>query len=178
MKKFRCIPIAAGLPIISLGTVVLIALMTWEHWEALHDIELVFTELSLTLLGIVLAVVTAFPAIRRVEIHSNHIKCKGLFPRDTFVIEYSKCIIGMDYHVQNWNKVWWIYLCYGQPPQYKSKNPANRMNAVIIRPGFIKIMYSDAVYETLLEVLPKKQKTALITARRCAGFEKQGKIIF
>lgn len=30
-------------------------------------------------------------------------------------------------------------------------------------------MYREDVYDTLIAVLPKKQKTALISAHRCAG---------
>ena len=116
------------------------------------------------------------PAIRRVEIYDDHIVCKGLFPSSKIFLDYDRCNVGMDWHAQNGNKIWWIYLCYGYAPTYKGKSPANRINAAKFRPGFIKIMYSEAVYQALIEVLPKKQKNMLMSARRFYGFENQGNI--
>lgn len=185
MKKFRCIPIAMGLPLIFC----LYALF-FVYFMVVHLDSFVNSAgepdpvggMLICVFGICgtigLALYTAQNAWWRVEIYSEKIAFKGMLPKDTFEMEYEKCNVGMDYHAQNGQQVWWIYLCYGYPPKFKSKNTANRMNALKIRPGFIKIMYSDEVYDALLEVLPKKQKTGLTTARRCAGFEEQGKIIF
>ena len=78
----------------------------------------------------------------------------------------------MDYHLQRGCKVWWIYLCYGPGPKFDPKKPYNRMNSLKCKPGFIRIMYDDEVYQALIEVLPKKQHTALVTACRCAGVKK------
>ena len=113
----------------------------------------------------------------RIEIMNDKIKCKGLFPKDTFEIDYTKSNVGMDYHVQNGNSIWWIYISSGTHPLYKAQNGQTKMNATNIRPGFIKIVYSEAVYDALLEVLPKKQRNGLISARRYAGFSKQGRIL-
>ena len=178
MKEYRCIPIAAGLPIIFLMGSLLHLGFTWYYWIDTHDSEYLFVGLFFAIFAFCFALFTAMPAIRRIEILPQLIICRGLFPWNTFEIKYEDCNIGMDYHRQNHNKIWWIYLCYGSPPQYKHKSPTNRINSVKIRHGFVKIMYSDEVYNDLIEVLPKKQRTALITARRCAGFEKQGKIVF
>lgn len=116
-------------------------------------------------------------AVWRVEISQDYLTCKGLLPRKTFVLEYKKCNVGMDYHEQNGNKIWWIYLCYGSPPWYQAKRQVKRINAEAIRPGFVKIMYSDQVYSVLISTLPKKQRSALESSLRCAGFDGQGRII-
>ena len=107
----------------------------------------------------------------KVQIQPAYIICKTLFCAD-IVMEYEKCTVGMDYHLQRGCKVWWIYLCYGPGPKFDTKKPYNRMNSLKCKPGFIRIMYDDEVYQALIEVLPKKQHTALVTACRCAGLKK------
>ena len=42
------------------------------------------------------------------------------------------------------------------------------MNAEKFKPGFIKMHYNDKVYDALLEVLPKQQRSALISAKKWA----------
>lgn len=42
------------------------------------------------------------------------------------------------------------------------------MNSLKCKQGFIRIMFQEDIYDELMAVLPKKQKTALTTARRCA----------
>lgn len=111
-------------------------------------------------------------SMSRVEILPDRVICKAPFCKSIEIL-YDKCNIGMDYHLQNGGKVWWIYLCYGNKPPYKSKNPSNRMNALKCRQGFIRIMFSEEVYDALMNVLPKRQKNGLIASRRVAGFDKQ-----
>ena len=166
MLKFRCMPIAAALPMVFIGFGITHATMGWvygiiEEYPGMLELEIFFTLLSFSV-----AVATAFPAIRRVEVYADRIVCKGLFPKDTFTLAYDKCSVGMDYHIQYGRKVWWIYFCHGPLVQYKANKP---MNSVKIQPGFIKIMYSREVFTQLIEILPKKQKTALVTANRCSG---------
>lgn len=174
MKKFRCVPIAIGLPVIFLCLLALcLAIAADCYFEEDAGGMIVFLVFSLTALG--LAAYTFVPGIQRVEIHPDFILCKG-FPGQAFRMRYEDCSVGMDYHEQNNNKIWWIYLCRGPLPRYRKDNPANRINAVKIQPGFIRIMYSEEVFDALAVVLPRKQKTGLITARRCAGFERQGRI--
>ena len=72
----------------------------------------------------------------------------------------------MDYSWRSGGKVWWIYICYGSPPRFKSANSPNRINAEKFKPGFIKMHYNDKVYNALLEVLPKQQRSALISAKK------------
>ena len=175
-KTYFCVPIGLGLPIIFLLlTVLSIVMALWLIQIGQNDVAPIFAFFAL--LAIAIAAITFVKAVQRVEIQSNIIVCKSLLPRSTFSMEYDKCTIGMDWHKQNGNLIWWIYLCYGHMPVYRSNNPHNRINALRYRPGFIRIMYRDNVYEALISVLPKKQKTALETSRRFAGFDKQGKMI-
>ena len=176
MKKFRCVPIAIGLPVICLVLLLLCLAIAAQCWID-RDTGGTVVFLILALLALGLAACTFVPGIRRVELYPEWIICKGL-PGQSFRMRYEDCRVGMDYHEQNGGKIWWVYLCQGEMPRYPKGNPANRINAVKIRPGFIRIMYSEEGYEALMEVLPKKQKTGLVTARRCAGFEKQGSILF
>lgn len=178
MKKYRCIPISMGIPIAFMSMSAVQVVLTWYYWVNMHDINDVYMGIVICSFGCIFAIITAFPALRRIEICQNKVICKGLLPRDTFELEYANCNVGIDYHCQYGRKIWWIYLCYGPHPRFKKSNQSNRTNALKIKPGFIKIMYSDEVYNALIEVLPKKQRTALETARRYANFNKQGKIVF
>lgn len=126
--------------------------------------------------AIVLFVCTIPYSMCKIIINPDHILCKMPLHKN-IVLLYEHCYIGMDYHVQNGGKIWWIYFCYGKMPPYKNPHLGNRINSIKCQPGFIRIMYRDEVYDTLLETLPKKQKTALISARRVAGFDKQGRIV-
>ena len=177
MKKFSCIPISAGIPIAFISMSLVQLGLTWYYWIDMHDITDVYLGVVLISFGCFFAIITSFPAFRRVEIFPEKVICKGLFPQETFEIEYARCNIGMDCHHQYGRKIWWIYLCYGPHPKFKASDKSNHINTMRIKPGFVKIMYSDEVYEALIMVLPKKQRTALETSRRCAGFVKQGKII-
>ena len=173
MKFYRCIPIAIGLPAI-FGAYFFICLGCAYSCYADQNTGGVILFIFFALVALVTAAYTLVPGIRRVQILPDKIRCLGLLPRHTFEMAYDTCTIGMDNHLQNGNPIWWIYLCNGAPRQYFT---TKKINGAKIQPGFIRIMYSDEVYEALLEVLPKKQRTSLITARRCSGFEKQGKII-
>lgn len=161
MKKYRCMPIAIGIPIVMLlvipfWIIMMILEQKWDfHIVALFNI----------VLDIVIAILTAIPAARRVEIYQDKIVCKGLFPAQSYELYYEKCNIGMDYSWQNGSKLWWIYICYGNPPRFKTYSP-NRMNAVKFRPGYIKMHYNDDIYNALLSVLPKKQYEGLVSAKK------------
>jgi hypothetical protein len=183
MKKFRCMPISMTLPIFFF-------VLSVPFFVMMGNLELFVDSKGqadpigglivccvMVLLCWVCGLYCMKNACWRVEVYSDKIVCKGLLPRDAFNLEYTKCNVGMDYHVQNGNRIWWIYMCYGSPPTFNVKSPADRMNAMKICPGYIKMMYKDEVFDALLEVLPKKQRTGLITARRCAEFETQGRII-
>lgn len=171
-----CIPIGLGLPIVFLLlTVLSIGMALWVIQIGQNDVAPIPCISALFAFSI--AVVSFVNTTQRVEIQGEAIVCKGLLPRSAFSIEYDKCTIGMDWHKQNGNLIWWIYICNGHMPVYRNKNPHNRINALRCRPGFIRIMYRDDVYEALISVLPKKQKVALETSRRFSGFDKQGKII-
>lgn len=170
-KNHFCVPLAITLPII-FAFLVLASLYTavFCYLSGSPDATPIFVVLSL--ISLIMALLLLPISIRRIEITKAGVICKGLFKQDTFVIDHTKCNIGMDYHKQDGRIIWWIYLCEDMLPKYKPNNPANRINSVQITPGFIRIMYSEEVYFELLEVLPKHQRTALITARRYAGFEK------
>ena len=100
----------------------------------------------------------------------DYIVCKSLSPKSKFSMHYDECSVGMDFHTQSGVKVWWIYLCKGSLKAYKK---GKQINSVKIQPGFVRIMYSDEIYQALLEVLPKKHQTALITAHRYAGMNEE-----
>ncbi len=126
----------------------------------------------LAVLATTLAFATSFATTKRVELYSDHLVCKGLLPKNTFLMKYADCNnIGIDSHTQFGRQVWWIYLCPGQLPYSKSKGSANSINSVKIQSGFIRIVYTDEVYKALLNVLPKYQKECLISSYRFAGFE-------
>lgn len=100
---------------------------------------------------------------RYIVLEEDRLLCKALF-RKTIVLEYSKCNVGMDYSYNTSAAYWWIYFSIGPLPKYNPKIPINRINSVKYSDSLVKIMYSDEVYEALLEVLPKRQKTALTCA--------------
>ena len=174
MKKPKyhfCVPLAITLPII-FGGCMLGSLYTavFCYLSGSSDACPIFIFLSA--LSLVMVLILLPHCMRRVAIMSDCIICKGVFPGDCFTMYYDRCQIGMDYHKQDGRRIWWIYICEGILPKYSTNNSANRINSVPISPGFIRIMYSDIVFSELLEALPKNQKTALITACRCAGLRK------
>lgn len=167
---------SSALPIIFLALAVLC--VVWGQKQAAAGFqEIVPLCCGGTGLCLVLAVVLLKPAAWRVELQADCAVCKGLLAKDTFTISYETCTIGMDWHMQNQNKIWWIYLCYGPKPTYPTENPANRMNTLKCKPGFIRIMYSDDLYQALMAVLPEAQRIALESSRKSEGFVKQGKIL-
>lgn len=183
MKKFRCVPIAMGVPVIfgifSLFWVPLLFRLDLFVNSQGEPAPMLGLFVCLFAMSLCLSVALAFlkVALRRVEVLPDKVVCKGIFPKDTFEMPYDACSVGMDYHVQNNGKIWWIYFYSGAHPKYKTKNPASRINSVKIQPGFVRIMYSEELFQTLMDTLPAKQCTTLQSIRRCAGFEKQGKII-
>ena len=80
------------------------------------------------------------------------------------MLYYDRCIVGMDYATTTGTTRWWIYLSYGPLPKYKGKSPANRINSLRTKPGFVRIQFYEEVYEALLQVLPKHQKVCLQSA--------------
>lgn len=158
MPSAICIPIFFGLMIL-----VWLILMLYIKQDNLHFLTAFYISLCLIFISF------TFPnSIRRVEIYRNKIVYKALLPCQTYEIEYEKCNIGMDYSWKSGGKIWWIYICYGPPPRFKSANSPNRMNSVKFKPGFIKMHYNDNVYNALIEVLPKQQRSALISAKKWA----------
>ena len=175
-KKYYCVPSSIVLPVVLLfGAVFFVCLIVYSK----HTDQLSVPILLMCMLWVVTSLGCAFLVCQQtmctVQFYSNHAVCRTPFGKN-IVITYDKCNIGLDYHVQNGNKIWWIYLCYGKIPPYKNPHLGNRINSIQCQPGFIRIMYREEVYNALIEALPKNQKTALITARRYAGFEKQGRI--
>lgn len=169
MKKFFCTPIGIVLPI-----VFIIGILIWSFLMAQipEGTFILFAIINIFLDLIILIYITN-TVFRRVELYSNRIVCKGLLPSQTYEIEYEKCNIGMDYSWRSGGKIWWIYICYGPAPRFKSASSLNRMNSVKFKPGFIKMHYNDKVYNALLEVLPKQQRSALIYAKKWADKDKK-----
>ena len=164
MKKFYCTPIGRVIPIIFI-----ICILIWIYlmMHLRQEVFILFAIINI-LLDLIMIVYTAKTVVRRVELYSDKIVCKGLLPSQTYEIEFEKCNIGMDYSWRSGGEIWWIYICYGPPPRFKSVNSPNRMNAEKFKPGFIKMHYNDKVYDALLEVLPKQQRSALISAKKWA----------
>ena len=183
MKKFRCVPLFMGIPVIfGIGAIFWVPLLF--HLDVFvnskgepNPVGGLALCVFFILFSLTFAIASLGFAVKRVEIHSDRVVCKGLLPKDTFKLPYDTCNVGMDYHVQNGGKIWWIYFYSGPHPKYKANNPANRINSVKIQPGFVRIMYSEELYQTLMDTMPPKQCTALKSMRRCAGFDKQGRII-
>lgn len=97
---------------------------------------------------------------RYVLLYPDHIVCRGLFSQK-IVMDYSKCYVGVDYGNHQNGKTWWIYLSYEPYPPFKKGAYYNRINAQYCKQGFIRTMYRDEVYQALMKVLPKKQRTML-----------------
>ena len=181
MKRFRCIPVAIVLPIFFLaGAMLFAALLVWAIFD--KDAKTIIPEDMglfigfcgfMIIMGMVYTVALLPGSNYSVTIHPDYIECKSLSPKSRFFIRYDECSIGgigMDFHIQSGIKVWWIYLCKDPLATYKK---GKQINSVKIRPGFVRIMYSDEVYRALVEVLPKKHQTALITAHRYAGMDEE-----
>ncbi len=170
-QKFHCIPGSILMSILfALYAIGFVWAAFLPYWT--DPVGGFWLSMFLAALATALALTTGFATSRRVELHCDRLICKGLLPRNTFSMSYADCDnIGMDSHVQFGRQVWWIYLCQGRLPYRKSKGSANGINSAKIQPGFIRIVYSDEVYEALLNVLPKPQKERLISAHRFAGFE-------
>lgn len=118
--------------------------------------------------GLGLFLLTMYASSRsgcHIRFHKDKLECAAPFRRRIW-LEYSKCNVGFDYHVQNGGYVWWIYLCYGEKPPYKKQNdPRNRMNTIQCQEGFVRIIYREEVYDVLMQVLPKQQCGELAWAR-------------
>lgn len=179
MKRFRCVPVAIVLPIFFFaGAMLFVALLVWAIFDKEagtiipEDMELFIGFCGfMVIMCTVYTIALLSPTSYSVTIHPDYIDCKSLSPKSRFCIRYDECSIGgigMDFHTQSGIKVWWIYLCKGPLSAYKK---GKQINSVKIQPGFVRIMYSDEVYQALLEVLPKKHQTALITANRYAGIQ-------
>ena len=168
MKRFRCIPVAIVLPIFFFaGTIIHAALLAWVISDDMDIVGIAYTGF-MCIMCTVFTLALLSPTGYSVTIHPDYIECKSLTPKSKFIMQYDDCSVGMDFHTQSGMKVWWIYLCKGSLSAYKK---GKQINSVKIAPGFIRIMYSDKVYQALIEVLSKKQQTALATARRYADME-------
>ena len=167
MKRFQCIPIAIVLPIFFFVSAIIHAvLLAWTITDM--DVEgIVYTGIMF-IISIAMAIILLFSTGNFIIIYPDHIVCQGYMRKNKFSMLYSDCIIGLDFHNQSGMKVWWIYVCSGCLKTYKQ---GGQINSVKIRPGFIRIMYSNEVYREFVAALPKKQRTALITACRCAGLQ-------
>lgn len=166
MKKFYCTPGAIAIPIIFLAMIfVWVALITyWKDWGSEGIIPLTVAYVLLCLTGVI---ITLPYAMRRVEIYKDKIVCKCIFPSQTYEIEYEKCNLGINYSWARNGNVWWLYICYGQPPRFKSTS-IDRIAALKFKPGFIKMHYSEDLYNALLEVLPKQKRYSLMSAKKWA----------
>lgn len=166
MKKFYCTPGGIILPIMFFAmALVWIALVTyWDDW---NDKDMNVVTIFILSLSLCMAIVLLPYCMRRVEIYKDKIVCKSILPSQTYEIEYEKCNLGIDYSWARNGNVWWLYICYGQPPRFKSTS-LDRIAAMKYRPGFIKMHYSEELYNALLEVLPKQKRYSLMSAKKWA----------
>lgn len=174
LKKYYCFPMGIGVIIFFSIGAVFIAYCTYfgflpskSSFTAFTTEDVfVFIDLNLGILMGLFGVVFVWSnCARYVLVEPSRLICKCPFRKD-IVMEYERCIVGMDYSEGISMTVWWIYLTYEPLPKYNPKIPANRINALKYKDGFVRIAYSDEVYEALLAVLPKKQKNALVSAYR------------
>lgn len=171
MKKYYCFPMGIGVIFIfSIGTVFMACCTYFGFLPSKSSFEskdiFVFIGLNLGILLGLFGVGFMWSSYTRyVLVEPSRLICKCPFRKD-IVVEYDKCIVGMDYSEGISMVVWWIYLTYKPLPKYNPKIPVNRINALKYRDGFVRIAYSDEVYEALIAVLPKKQRSALISAYR------------
>lgn len=171
MKRFRCVPVAIVLPIFFFaGAIIHAALFAWVISDDMDIVGIAYTGF-MCIMCTVFTLALLSPTGYSVTIHPDYIDCKSLSPKSRFRIRYDECSIGgigMDFHTQSGIKVWWIYLCKGPLSAYKK---GKQINSVKIQPGFVRIMYSDEVYQALIAVLPPKQQKSLTIARRYAGIK-------
>lgn len=146
------------------------ALLVYCFYDNQMDPFIFCVSVAFSIGSVLCAVYSCQYTMCKVVLFDRYLLCKIPFARNIELL-YDKCYIGMDYHIQNGWKVWWIYLSYGKMPPYKNPHLGNRINSVKCQPGFVRIMYRKEVYAALLDVLPKKQRTALISAYRCSGLQ-------
>ena len=173
MKKFHCMPTVVVCPIIFFA-----ASLLYVYFLLNPDINFVNAagepdplggKLVVgggLLLGLVLAFTSLHTALRRVELTDDRVICRGMFPWETFEIPYEGCSVGFDYHIAGGGRFWWIYICEGAPPKYPANDKRNRISKEKIRPGFIKLTYSEEAFQALAQVLPRKQRDYLVSSRR------------
>ena len=92
MKNFYCTPIGRVIPIIFI-----ICILIWIYlmMHLRQEVFILFAIINI-LLDLIMIVYTAKTVVRRVELYSDKIVCKGLLPSQTYEIEFEKCNIGMD----------------------------------------------------------------------------------
>ena len=174
-NRYQCIPVAKWLVLLFGFCLLMYAALMWFIYSPrFSDIVIPSSTQEENIIEICGASLLGAGAIgcfiwsiiscsRYIVLENDRLLCKALF-RKTIVLEYSKCNVGIDYSYNSSAVFWWIYFCIGPMPKYNPKIPVNRVNAIKYSDSFVKIMYSDEVYSALLEVLPKKQRTALTCA--------------
>lgn len=167
VRTFHCVPGASIFPAISIFGLIFCGYCGYVCFaEGETGTGFIFAGYSICLIAFLIWCWDR--TMWKVQIKPDSVVCSAPFCKD-IIIEYNKCTIGVDYHLQGTNKVWWIYLSDGKQPVYESNNPHSRMNSLKCCSGFIRLMYRQEIYDTFVELLPKKQKNALVTAARCAG---------
>ena len=176
MKKFRCMPAFMGVPVIffvfSLFYVYILLDPNANFVNAAGEPDPLGGKLvtgGFLLIGLTAGFFGLHHALWRVKLYKDRAVCKGMFPWESFEIPYETCNTGFEYHCAGTNTFWWIYLCEGNPPKYPANDKRNRISKEKIRPGFIKMTFSEEVYEALIEVLPQKQSAYLSSSRRFKG---------
>ena len=171
-KQFRSVPGAWAVPLGCLLTaIVSLGMIFVCQYTNQLSVFVLSGYLLFVLCGFFGAVFFSQQALCSIVLYEDRLLCKIPFSRNVEII-YEECYIGFDYHIQHGQRFWWVYFCYGKMPPYKNPQLGNRINSIKCQPGFVRVMYSDELYDALIKVLPKKQKVALVCARRHSGFEK------
>lgn len=105
-------------------------------------------------------------SIAYIRFYSDHLECYVPF-QSRIKLEYNMCIVGMGFSFSTSKKVFWIYFRdQSEQKTYLSQHPPKKINEERCRTGFVRIMYREDLYNTIIDLLPKKHRVALETSKK------------
>ena len=106
-------------------------------------------------------------SIAYIRFYSDHLECYVPF-QSIIKLEYNMCIVGMSFSSSTSKKVFWIYFQdQNEQKTCLSQHPPKKINEERCRNGFVRIMYREDLYNTIIDLLPKRHRVALETSKRC-----------